>query len=164
MWWGGWGWVCGLVCLRTKEQISGPMAVQKFKYENVGDLVFFFFKCQSNKKSEAKRGLCTPQEETGEYYLTAVMFTGWLPPPSSPLIPRNTPQPQISPPVLTLLSPRLPDSCQNVTDWLDCLSRRPLCRPHPRMVSVTTISILGKSLFLMSKKSCFVKLRFFKSL
>ena len=123
-------------------------------------LFFFFFKCQSNKKSEAKGGLCTPQEETGEYYLTAVMFTGWLPPPSSPLLPLNTPQPQISPPVLTLLSPRLPGSCQNVTDWLDCLSGRPLCRPHPRMVSVTTISILGKSLFLMSQKSCFVKLRF----
>ena len=84
---------------------------------------FFFFKCQSNKKSEAKGGLCTPQEETGEYYLTAVMFTGWLPPPSSPLLPLEHPSTSDqspSPHIIITQTPRLLPKCH----WLARLSQQ----------------------------------------
>ena len=76
-----------------------------------------------HENHDLRWGLCAPWEETREYYLTAVMFTGWLPPPSSPRLPLEHPSTSDqspSPHIIITQTPRLLPKCH----WLARLSQQ----------------------------------------
>ena len=74
--------------------------------------------------------LLEKRRESITWQLSCSLAGSLLPPPQQPLNLWSVPQ-----------SSHYchPNFCQNITNLIDCLSRRPLsCRCHPRIVSVTT--------------------------